>query len=290
MTRRYTIVLAAAVACAVAVLALTLSGGEDTKLVSSSAIAKAAGTTEKVKGFTVDMRMSIGVEGLDEPLHVNLAGVQDKRGQSARLVGAYEDFPKEVPGQDEDGRVPIEMVVIYPVIYMKSPLFEAQLPEGKEWLSYDQAKISEKLGIGDPTQLQQSDPSEFVRYLRAASDRVEPVGKEDVRGVETTHYRATVDLRKVPDTLPAGQRESARKAIEKLIDLGAGSEFPTEVWIDGDSLLRRMRFQMEMTQQGKTIDLDMTMEMYDFGPKQKAKAPPAGEVHDITDEAAVDTP
>ena len=50
--------------------------------------------------------------------------------------------------------------------------------------------------------------------LRAVSEEVEELGTEDVRGVETTHYRTTVDLRRYPDLVPPDRRELARRSIE----------------------------------------------------------------------------
>jgi hypothetical protein len=167
---------------------------------------------------------------------------------------------------------------------MTSPLFDSQLPDGKKWLGYDVAKTGRQLGIGDPTQYNQGDPMQTLDNLRATSDRVEKVGSEDVRGVSTTHYRATVELRRLPNIVPPDQRESARRSAERLIELAGTDSYPVEVWIDRRHMVRRVSLSMNMKvgQTDRRMTMDMTIEMFDFGPKPVPKAPPADEVYDVT--------
>jgi hypothetical protein len=268
----------------VAVLALTLSGGADTQLVSGSAIAQAARATQKVPGETVSTDATMDIDGLAKPIEMHLEGVEDARGHSGRIAGAYANLPKQVPGQDSGGKIPLEIVTVAPDIYMKSPLFGAALPDGKSWLHVDLAAAGKKLGIGDPTQYGTSDPSETLSDLQATSDRVERVGTEDVRGVSTTHYRATVELSKLPAVAPPSKRASARRKAEKLIQLTGTHSYPVEVWVDRHHLVRRMKMSLKMKvpPQNRTMNMDITTEMYDFGPKPKAKRPPASETLDAS--------
>jgi hypothetical protein len=289
---RLTIVAGLVVLVVVAVLALALSGGRDTELVSSSAIAQAARTTQKVPGETVSVSAVIDVDGLDEPLEMHLEGVQDARGHSGRMAGDYENFPKQVPGQDSDGNVPIEIVSLVPDVYMRSPLFKAALPDGKSWLHIDLAQTGKELGIGDPTQFGTSDPSETLSDLEATSDRVERVGKEDVRGVPTTHYSATIELRKLPAVVPPAKRASARQKADRLIELIGTDSYPVDVWVDRHHLVRRIQVAMKMKipEQSQNMHIDITTEMYDFGPKPKAERPSASETAEAAKLAGGTTP
>jgi hypothetical protein len=279
---RFTLVAALAAAVAVTVIALAASGGADTQLVSGSAIAQAARATEKIPGASVLMDATIDVDGLDEPLKMHLEGVEDVRGRTGRVAGGYSNFPKKVPGEDADGNVPVEIVALSPDVYMKSPLFDSFLPEGKPWLHVDVARTSKRLGVGDPAQFSQMDPSGTVGNLRATSDRVERAGTEDVRGVATTHYRATVQLRKLPALVPESRKAMARKNVAKLIQLLGSDSYPIEVWVDRQHLVRRVLVTMKMKipPQNQQMTMRLTTDLYDFGPKPKAKRPPAGETYD----------
>jgi hypothetical protein len=289
MLRRLTVSITVIIICAVAAIALVFAGkGGDANLVSGSAIAEAASATSKVAGASISMHIVMKIDGVSKPIDADMTGVSSERTRSARMSGAYTGFPKAIPGARADGSLPIEEVVILPRIYMKSPVFASKLPDGKEWFSYDLAKAGKQIGIGDPTQFSQGDPMEAVNNLRATSDRVERVGTEDVRSVSTTHYRAKVELRKVPDLLPAAQREEARKSIDHLIELTGTDSYPVEVWIDRHHMVRRTRMSMDMKvgQTGRKMKMDMTVEMFDFGRKPQPKAPPADKVYDATSLAA----
>jgi hypothetical protein len=260
----------------VAVLVLVLSGGgKDATLVSGSALADAADATGQVPGASASMDGKVTVEGALEPIRIRMHGVQNTRQRAADLVGTYDNLPKHVPGENPDGSIPIEGVTILPHIYMKSPLFSRALPPDKSWLDIDLAKTGKQLGIGDPTQMGPSDPSQLVQTLQAVSSRVERVGTESVRGVATTHYRARVELRRLPAVAPPAKREQARRSSERLIQLIGTDSYPIEAWIDSHHLVRRLHLTMAMKIQGHSLTQDMTIELFDFGPKHRIKPPPA---------------
>jgi hypothetical protein len=266
----------------VLVLVLSGGGGGGGELVSGSALAQAARATERVPGATVSIDQVVTGGPLPKPMDAHLHGIQNTRQQAADIVGAYRNFPGKVPGQRADGAIPVEVVLIAPHMYLRSPLFARGLPAGKSWRHVDLVKVGRKLGIGDPTQFDTNDPTRGVGALRAISSRVERVGSESVRGVVTTHYRSTVELRKLPAVVPPSKRADARRSIERLIQLSGTDSYPMEVWIDRHHLVRRMRFVLEMKIQGQSLKYVTTTEMYDFGPKQKIKPPPAGDVYDVT--------
>jgi hypothetical protein len=281
---RFRLIAGACALALVVILALVLTGGggNDTSLVSGSAIADAANATERVPGSTFTAEAKIDAPGLQEPLVMHMQGTVDTRGRTARLVGTYSNFPKQVPGQNANGDVPFEMIAALPDFYMKSPLFQPALPSGKSWVHVDIAKAGRKLGVGDPTQFGASDPTQTVQNLRAVSSTVERVGSEDVRGVPTTHYRAKVELRRLPAVVPAARRAQAKKTADRLIQLIGADSYPIDVWIDRRHLVRRIGFVMHMKVQGNSTTSAVTTEMYDFGPKQKAKPPPAAETVDAS--------
>ena len=93
-----------------------------------------------------------------------------------------------------------------PVSVMRSDLFGAALG-GKDWMKIDlkRAMSSFGLDLGASGQFGQS-ASEQLRMLRAVSGEVSEEGHEQVAGVDTTHYSATVDLRR-PNIVPEGWRD-----------------------------------------------------------------------------------
>jgi hypothetical protein len=173
-------------------------------------------------------------------------------------------------------------VFLQRVVYLHLPeKLSAQVPGGKPWLKLDLDKLGKAQGI-DLGALQSTtsnnDPTQQLDQLRGAGE-VKRVGSEKVRGTQTTHYRAKVDLRKAADKAPAAQRAAARRSVERLIKLEGASTLPVEVWIDDQGRLRRERVAQKI--QGQS--LDFTMDLYDFGTREALKAPPASQTQDFSD-------
>jgi hypothetical protein len=164
------------------------------------------------------------------------------------------------------------------VAYVKVPPSLVQaLPQKKAWLKLDLAKLGEAQGIdlAQLMQFNQSNPNGVLRYLRGATEDFEAVGEEDVRGVETTHYRGTIDLRAVASHAPP----AARKSYERIIEISGMSHIPMEAWIDDDGLARRLRYEQPLGHgQGKVA---LTMELYDFGVEVAVRIPPEQQALDL---------
>jgi hexokinase len=108
-------------------------------------------------------------------------------------------------------------------------------------------------------------------------------GRETVDGVSTSHYTATVDLRRLAalETDPVVS-QSLRRAIE----LSGTTTYPVDVWIDGDGFLRRMRTtQVEAPPDapGTVVTVTATEELSAFGIPAQVAVPPASDVADLAD-------
>lgn len=152
-------------------------------------------------------------------------------------------------------------------IYMKSPVFSAQLPSGKTWLSLDLQKAGKKLGI-DFNKFTQQDPSDMLGALKKAGS-VQKVGSETINAVDTTHYKVTIDLTKAPN----GQQ------LMKLTHL---KSLPAEVWIDGQDRLTRMKESFSVTTAGQTISTAMQMDLSNYGEPVNVQVPSDSETLDMT--------
>jgi LppX_LprAFG lipoprotein len=164
------------------------------------------------------------------------------------------------------------------VAYLNVPPSLAQvLPEGKAWIKIDLAKLGEAQGVdlAQLMQFNQANPNGVLGYLHGATADFETVGEEKVRGVATTHYRGTIDLRKV-----AAQGSSeTRKSYEQIIEISGTNRIPMEVWIDGDGLARRVKYAQPLgSGQGK---LTLAMDLYDFGVEVNVKTPSEDQTLDL---------
>jgi hypothetical protein len=264
------------VVAALAVLgALLVGGGKDT--VPLSTVAEAAEATNRAGGFRLAIDGRYEVPGAGQVMPMKGAGAVDPQRRRGRLLF-------DMPGALGAGGK-IEQVFEGDVIYMKMPAAAKQLGMKKAWLKVDVQQAGRALGI-DPAQLGQlsgNDPRQMIDQIRSVSGEVEEQGKEEVRGTETTRYRAEVDIRRYPDRLPEAQREQARVAVEKLVEQTGSDTYPMTLWIDEDDLVRRVRieYDFDMPGQERKGSFSMTMEFFDFGAPVNVAPPPAKDVQDL---------
>ena len=184
-------------------------------------------------------------------------------------------------------KMDIEQVLDGTTMYMRMPMFKGNLPGGKEWIRMDMEKAGKAAGLDLGAMGQGgSDPSAMLKWLEA-SDDVEELGAEPVRGIQATHYKAVVKTEDLGQALPEDQREAYEKNLEKLKKLGMADEIPMEVWVSDDELLRRVKY--EMTQKLPNIGditMNFTMELFDYGSRVEVDPPDEGDAVDMTDEAA----
>ncbi len=145
------------------------------------------------------------------------------------------------------------------------------------------SKVSVKDLGGSKSALGGSDPSQLLQTLHGLGAGVTVVGHEKVRGVPTTKYHATIDLLKAADT--KGVPPATRDGLHKLLDGLAGSlaKVPTDIWIDAQGRLRKMRMEIDFgsmfgSSPQNSLEMVMTMELYDYGTPVHVEAPPADQL------------
>ena len=181
---------------------------------------------------------------------------------------------------------PIDAVYDNATVYTKlPPALAPGLPAGKSWVKVDLAAAGRTIGVdvAGLSQGQAGDPSQTFDYLRGASDDVTRVGTEVIRGIQTTHYKAVLDLNKAADQSP-----SARDAIKSAIKVLGSSKQPAEAWIDAEGRVRRMRYAVDLSKSktaastpGAPANVTFTIDLFDFGVPVQAVVPPAGQVVDL---------
>ncbi len=274
--------LAALVLVLVAVAALVGCGSD---VPSAEGIAKAADATASKGGAKVSLQQTFAPPG-SESLSMSGGGVIDSQKRTGHLELRISGGPG-LASTTDPGSLTQELIIDRFTIYMRSPLLRAALPSARHWIKLDLQKLGRAAGI-DLSVLAQTgqDPSQSLQLLKALGGDVDKVAREDVRGVGTTHYKVTVDLRKYPSTVPAGSRAAAKATIDKTIELTGMRTVPVDVWIDRDNLVRRFQQRLTFELDGRRMPITQRFELYDFGTKVDVTPPPARLVKDLTGVAA----
>jgi hypothetical protein len=207
-----------------------------------------------------------------------LAGNVAFAGQTIRMRGdgGFDQATREgwlhlkvsVPG---GGSSTVDEVFVKNALWLKSGLFASALPAGKEWIKVDLQKAAKQLGFNFKALLGQT-PDDAMTQIRRTASKVTTVGTEQITGIETTHYRAAIDMTKIP-------------ATDKVQKLTAAAYKPVDVWVDGDDLVRRVKLDYTAKadpakpQRAHTV---MTMTFSGYGDPVDVEPPAASLVVDAS--------
>jgi hypothetical protein len=169
--------------------------------------------------------------------------------------------------------------------YIQFPLLTKQLPAGKTWVKGD-AKDLSGANAGQMSQFGSfagTDPKDVFAMLKAVSGSIEAVGSEEIRGVETSHYRATLDLQKMEQLVPADKRQSLGGLDQAATQAGL-NDIPVDIWIDADQQVRKLSFDLDAKQPGtnESAKASFVLELYDYGKPLDIQLPPADQVVDAS--------
>ena len=285
---------AAALAALVFVtLPLTACGGGGSSSSSSGSVvspslADAATNSSSKSSVQMNMQLTMTSTQIGQPLTISLAGQMDnahRRGhftidmsELADLAGGSGTSPSDWKGEEVVDAANGKLVV-----YMRLPFLTRVIPGGKPWVKLDVTAAGRKLGV-DFSQLTQlmGNPAEMLDWLRATSGNVTKVGEERVGGEETTHYRATVDLQKYPNLLPADRRAAARRAVQTLIRLTHVRTYPVDAWVGKDGLIRKMALHFTESIRGQRLSLGMLTWFHGFGAPVTVTIPPPNQTTDLS--------
>jgi hypothetical protein len=230
-------------------------------------LSEAAATTRGAGSARVDMQMTTTADGHEVKMH----------GFGALDFGHPQKGDLRMTMSVPTVPVPLQMheIVDGLVVYMDVPLLSGSLPSAKPWIKLDMGKLGRQAGVnlGSIMESSNNDPSQALSYLTGASSNVQNLGTDTIRGVQTTHYRATVDLQRMVDRAPARDRKALRKTLATLRQQLGTSTFPVDVWIDSAGRARRISEKMSMPSLG--ANMSMTEDLYDFGVKVNVTPPPA---------------
>lgn len=179
----------------------------------------------------------------------------------------------------------IDTIVDGDTVYMRSPLLSRLSDSSKPWLRVDAGDLGQAGAFSGGAQ---SDPGQFLDFLRGAGT-VTDLGTETVRGIETSHVKADIDVAKLVAAAPQAERKRLEDA---LASLGAGDSLqsiPMEAWVDGDGYVRKVTMSFDLSGLSGSsggapsgldegASADMTIEFFDFDQPVDIAVPDPSEV------------
>ena len=254
-------------------MALTLVGGDSENPVSP--IARAAERTAAYPGARFSFEGWAAYPELGAEM--TMSGGGEFNGEEDRARVSVDASMSGAPVALPDLSTTVVMDGL--TMYMSSPAFGSQLPDGASWI-----KVSPGEEMEEAAALGQGNPADELDALRAVSSDITEVGPERVRGVVTTHYEGTLDHQLHADLLREEGLDEAADEIEEVAE-ETGSMTPVDVWVDAKHRIRRLDMATGMPSEPQlgSAEMHMTMEIYDFGIKPRIDLPAAGDVFDASE-------
>ncbi len=245
-------------------------GGGGTRADAFTLVTATAAKTIAAKNAKVAFTVKLDTTASD--VTVNGTGVMDLAQNTFRL-----SLPLPA-GSAVKGT--IDEVGVGGIIYMRLPAAARSKTGGREWVSIDPAKL-----IGATKSAASSyneDLTSNLNALRAISRQVTVVGKQDVRGVQTTHYRANIDLAK------AGKLRGVQAQTLATYQAALGNTLPEDVYLDSQGRARRVSVTITpKTGTPAAAELrseSVSIDFYDFGQADTSgiTAPPKSQTIDFS--------
>jgi hypothetical protein len=276
----------AILACAVAAtgLVIALSGCSGSSAVSSvvDPVAQAAQVSELAPGFKASLSEEIIAPGSSEAVTASGTGTFDQRDHrgifSVQGKAGEHSFNAETQYSD---------LALYMRLPSSSSSQASSITHGKPWIKLDLRGVSAALGINFSALTDSSassNPGQLLSYLKAASGQVTRIGAEQVQGVPTTHYRATIEYDRYAGRVAPAQRAAASQSVAALERLTGTHSQLVDVWVDGQHRVRREELTFHECLPGVpgTSQIHLQIEFSDFGVQAMPAVPPSSEVADIT--------
>jgi hypothetical protein len=280
----------AVLACAVAAIAVAGCGSSSSTSAGSNQVVRAAYVSTSTSGYRMRFGITLSTSALPQPITgagVGRFNVHQRQG-AVTLDMNFGSIP-QVASVLGSSTLHLEELIDGTTVYIKLPTsLTSKIPSfgSKPWLKIDLAKAAAAAGVPGLGSLvsnpASSDPSQFLQYLRAAGT-VTKIGSDQVNGISTTHYRASIDLDKVPNALPSSSRSQAQAAIAGLEKVTNLHQIPVDVWIDNHNLVRRIRLAFrEPVASGQSVSTAINVDIVGYGPQPPPTLPPADQVTDAS--------
>lgn len=290
--RRLSLLAAPVVALCLVASGCGGSSGTIPELASLTQVANSSASTDTAK-FALTFEMSL--PGADKALSFDAEGGFDtpaKRSQMtidlSSLAALMKQFGSSLGGKftgdlGDASDWKLEAITDGDVVYLQFPLIAKELPDGKTWVkgSAEDFSKSDTSGLDQFGSLSGMDPRDVFGFLKAVSGSIEAVGSEEVRGVATSHYRATLDPAKLTELVPAEQREALGGVDDAARQAGI-AELPLDVWVDAENRIRRLSIELDAKMPGsdESLQASFVIELYDYGTPLELELPPADQVAD----------
>ncbi len=260
----------------------TGASGGVTALTDSALQAALAQSEQATSGRFEGSFMIVGGEGMPagSEFSISFSGEYDDQGNSVFIMDMSDAAGaapggEEIPAEFADLFGEMEVRTVGDTSYLRFGMF-AMLGVNTQWVSLpaDEAGDAAASFGANPV-----NPSDIMSSFGPGVSDVQEIGRETIRGVETTHFQVIVDIE-------AMMEAADEEALEELEGIGTtfpSGTMPVDYWIGDDGNIYRFTLVFDGTLDTEQPFEQMTMvwEMYDYNSNDIViEEPPADDVTD----------
>lgn len=250
-----------------------------------SLLAALDNAAEMTSGRTEATISIVGAEGMptSSELEFGFSGEFDAAGNSSFIIDlsqAAAASGEEIPAEFADLFGEMEVRTIGDTAYLRFGLF-SMFGVTTTWVSMaaDEAGMTADSFGASPI-----NPADVMLVFGRAVEDFEDLGRETIRGVETTHLRTVIDVQKMLD-------EATAEELAELGELGTdlpAALLPVHFWLDDAGNIHRFQTAIDGTLDPEAgfVQMTMTWDMFDHGAPIEIVPPPED---DVTDGSALET-
>jgi len=262
-------------------------------------LAQAASTSADARSGRFSFGLDVTMPGADAPFSFSGEGAFDLASERASFSVDLSSFAallggfvagfggSDVPDFGDPDGWRIDVIRDGSVSYVRFPAIAEQLPDGTSWVRAEDGRTASAGGLElkQLSQFTETDPRALLELLEEVAGDVETIGRETLRGTETTHYRAVLDASSVEQSVPEDEREDFRALADQLLSEPGIAEIPLDVWVDADGLVRKFRLDVSATRPGSSEPsrAAMSFELWDLGRPVEIELPPSSEIAEASE-------
>jgi hypothetical protein len=249
----------------------------------AATVAAAAAKSERAGGFHVALAVTLGFPGGTQGGISGRGAFDGRAGElGVDLSNLLQNSPLPLgSGRGVKARFLPESG--QPIVYLRLPYLDPQLPPGKRWLRLGLGRGGNATGINF-TQLLGQDgqsPPQMLDLLRATG-HVTEVGPDIVGGARVTRYHGVVDLHRAARL----DGEAAASAARSLAT-GDPAKIGVDVWIgNADGLVHQIRSTASTDIAGQRVTTATLTTITRWGSHVAVARPPESQIVDATGASA----
>ena len=250
------------------------------------ALARAAEATAEVTSMKMAASVSITGQPEGDVTVMSFEGAVDTVAGRAHFnmdLGDLMGMLGQVMGEDVAGSGQMELIVDGDTVYLRSDLLSS-FSGGKPWIAITGESMTEggAFGLGDMV-TGTGGPDSFMAMLEAIDAEVETVGREQVRGVDTNHVRAVLDLDAILAEADESMAADLRDSLAEMGATGSLGTLPIDAWIGDDDVVRKVVVEVDLAGLGGVEGLEqgtlvISFELFDLGQPVDITLPDPAEV------------